>query len=80
MKQYQEEERSLIARRYMSEKTRVDQLFATIKGSPVEPREKVQQLRQELGDFHHSRAFQDCESMGELLELHLHSSLARHLV
>lgn len=80
MKQYQEEERSLIARRYLSEQTRISALFAAMKSSPAEPQDKVRQLAQELGDFHHSRAFENCESMGEVLEKHLQSALARNLV
>ncbi len=79
MKQYQEEERSLIARRYYSERSRVTALFAAMKGNPSEPLEKVIQLRGELGEFHHSRAFDGCESMGEVLETHLQAALARHL-
>lgn len=80
MKQYQEEERSLIARRYLSEQSRIGALFDAMKNSPEEPVEKVEQLAHELGEYHHSRAFDGCQSMGEVLEKHLQASLAKHLV
>jgi hypothetical protein len=80
MKQYQEEERSLIARRYLSERLRVHALCSSMKNNPLEPPDKVEQLRAELAEYHHSHAFEQCQSMGEILELHLHSSVARHVV
>jgi hypothetical protein len=80
MKQYQEEERSLIARRYLSEQLRVHALCSSMKNNPLEPPDKVEQLRAELAEYHHSHAFEQCQSMGEILELHLHSSVARHVV
>ena len=80
MKQYQEEERTLIARRYLSEQQRISALFDCMKLNPVEPPEKVESLKHELGEYHHTRAFEDCASMGEVAEKHLQHSLARHLV
>jgi hypothetical protein len=79
MKQYQEEERSLIARRYLSEQARLRALFEAMRANPHEPIEKVEQLRSELSDYHHSSAFLTCETMAEVLETHLQCSLARHL-
>jgi hypothetical protein len=79
MKQYQEEERSLIARRFLSEQSRLGALFDAMKASPAEPEEKVRLLAAELGEYHHTRAFDTCESMGDVLQAHLHATLARHL-
>jgi hypothetical protein len=79
MKQYQEEERSLISRRYLSEQSRLTSLFDCMKRNAAEPPEKVQQLARELGEYHHSKAFDDCKSMGDVVERHLQHSLARHL-
>lgn len=79
MKQYQEEERTLISRRYLSEQSRISALFDCMKKNPAEPAEKVLQLRHELGEYHHSKAFESCASMGEIVEKHLQHSLARHL-
>ena len=79
MKQYQDEERSLIARRYLSEKARITALCHVMRENATEPPEKVQQLREELSDYHHAVAFLSCETMGEVLDMHLTCSLARHL-
>jgi hypothetical protein len=80
MKQYQEEERSLIARRYQSEQLRLTALFDCMKRNPAEPQEKVEQLKHELAEYHHnSPAFAACNSMGDVVEHHLQHSLARHL-
>ena len=79
MKQYQEEERSLIARRYLAEQDRITQLFQCMKDNPAEPPAKVEQLKHELAEYHHSHAFDNLKSMGEVVECHLQSSLARHL-
>ena len=79
MKQYQEEERSLIARRYLAEKDRITQLFDCMRDNPAEPAAKVAQLKRELGEYHHSHAFDHLATMGDVVECHLQSSLARHL-
>jgi hypothetical protein len=80
MRQYQEEERSLIGRRYLAEQKRVSALYRCMKSNPTEPVEKVHQLREELGSYHHSRAFDHCATMGDVAELHLQQSLAKHVV
>ncbi len=79
MKQYQEEERSLISRRYLSEQTRLTALLRCMKHNAVEPFEKVTQLRAELGQYHHTHAFDLCNSMGEIVECNLDLMLRRHL-
>lgn len=79
MKQYQEEERSLIARRYLSELQRVSALIACMKKLPAEPAEKVTTLKRELGEYHQTTAFDDCSCMGDVVERNLEVTLARHL-
>ena len=79
MKQYQEEERSLIARRFLSEHQRIASLLACMRHHPAEPADKVASLKQELGEFHHTTAFDRCSSMGEVVEQNLAITLARHL-
>jgi hypothetical protein len=78
MKQYQEEERSLIARRYISEHQRITALLTCMKANPSEPVEKVQLLAQELAEYHHSDAFDNCDSMGSIVERNLEIMLGRH--
>ncbi|MDZ4289177.1 MAG: hypothetical protein U0984_14520 [Prosthecobacter sp.] len=80
MKQYQEEERSLISRRYISEHQRISALLECMKGNPCEPPDKVRQLAHELGEYHHSTAFDSCKSMGEIVERNLEITLARHII
>jgi hypothetical protein len=80
MNQYQEEERSLIARRYLSEHQRLGHLLSCMKNLPAEPAEKVTQLKQELNEYHHTSSFGSCGSMGEVVERNLEITLARHLV
>jgi hypothetical protein len=79
MKQYQEEERSLISRRYLSEHQRITSLLHCMKNNAVEPFEKVVQLRSELGEYHNSHLFDSCKSMGEIVERNLDLMLGRHL-
>lgn len=78
MKQYQEEERSLIARRYISEHQRITTLLTCMKANPREPIEKVRQLADELAEYHHSDVFDSCESMGAIVERNLEIMLGRH--
>ncbi len=78
MQQYQEEERSLIARRYISEHQRITTLLTCMKANPCEPIEKVNQLAQELADYHHTDVFDSCDSMGSIVERNLEVMLGRH--
>lgn len=79
MKQYQEEERSLISRRYISEHQRIATLLACMKKNAVEPFEKVVQLRAELGEYHQTHRFDSCQSMGDIVERNLEITLGKHL-
>jgi hypothetical protein len=80
MKQYQEEERSLISRRYLSEHQRLSALLRCMKKNAVEPFEKVVQLRAELSDYHQTHLFDSCQSMGEIVERNLDYMLGKHMV
>lgn len=80
MQQYQDEERSLIARRYISEHQRLFALLACMKKNPCEPQEKVMQLARELGEHHRTDRFDHCDSMGAIVETHLAIALGRHLI
>lgn len=80
MQQYQDEERSLIARRYISEHQRLSALIECMKKNPREPRDKVMQLARELGEHHRTDRFDACDSMGAVVETNLAVALARHLI
>ncbi|MBX7207054.1 MAG: hypothetical protein K1X78_01975 [Verrucomicrobiaceae bacterium] len=79
MRQYQDEERSLIARRYLAEHQRVSALLSCMKRQPAEPPEKVATLKRELGEYHQSSAFDGCTCMGDVVEKNLEVTLAKHL-
>ncbi|TLD69676.1 hypothetical protein FEM03_17120 [Phragmitibacter flavus] len=79
MQQYQQEERTLIARRFLAEKGRLRSLFRCMKSHPVEPVAKVEQLKRELGDYHSTDYFAGCASMGDLVEKHIEFTLGRLL-
>ncbi len=79
MQQYQDEERSLIARRYVAERERIADLLRAMKNHPQEPMVKVMELRSELGEFHKTDAFANCDSMGAVVEMNLDVTLGKHL-
>ena len=71
VRQYQAEERALMARRARTEHTRLRELLALMREEELAPPDKVVQLRQALGRYHRSAAFEQCESMGELVRQNL---------
>lgn len=75
MQQYQQEERALIARRFLAEKGRLRSLFRCMKHHPEEPPAKVAQLKAELGEYHSTTTFEACTSMGDLVEKHIEFTL-----
>lgn len=77
--QYQQEERSLIARRFLAEKSRLRAIFRAMKHHPAEPPEKVAQLKHELGEYHKTATFESAHSMGDLVEKHLEFVLGKLL-
>jgi hypothetical protein len=80
MQQYQEEERTLIARRYISEHQRIHLLLDCMKKNPSEPQDKMQLLARELGEYHQTTRFDSCTSMGDVVERNLEITLGKHLV
>ncbi|WP_343691915.1 hypothetical protein [Chitinophaga sp.] len=67
MRQYQEEERSLINNRIRLVRYRLDDLLACMKEDQISPQKKVDQLAGELAAFHHHDGFNGCHNMGELI-------------
>jgi len=79
VKQYQAEERSLIARRLIASRYRLKDLIDCMEEDDISTPEKVTQLREELAKHHASDDFMKCESMGSILKLHLKLSLGKHI-
>jgi hypothetical protein len=67
-KQYQSEERALIAKRIKTSKYRVNQLLEVMINDDLSTPEKVKSLRKELADHYKNDAFKKCNSMGELMK------------
>jgi aminoglycoside phosphotransferase family enzyme len=75
MRQYQEEERSLINNRVKLVHYRLQDLLTSMKQDIVSPQKKVDQLALELSEFHHQPSFKKCKNMGELVEEQLNHYL-----
>jgi hypothetical protein len=79
VKQYQAEERSLIARRLIATRYRTKDLIDCMEEDDISTPEKVKQLREDLAKHHSNEGFLECESMGAILKLQLKSTLAKHI-
>lgn len=67
VRQYQLEERSLIAARIKASLDQVKELFDVMVIDTLSKPDKVYQLKHELADHHHNHAFLRCQTMGELV-------------
>ncbi|WP_109694701.1 hypothetical protein [Chitinophaga deserti] len=76
VKQYQQEERSLIARRIKVQRHRIKDLRDVIMNDRVSFPGKIKQLGEELAEHYHDKVFARCTTMGEIIE----RSLKRLLV
>ena len=79
VKQYQVEERSLIARRLIATRYRLKDLIDCMEQDSVSTPEKVIQLREDLTRHHANDDFLECETMGAILKLQLKSTLAKQI-
>lgn len=71
MKQYQREERALIANRVKAEKTRIDDLLNAMSTDTLSQRKNVLSLRKDLAHHYKNKNFLKCESMGALVRMSL---------
>jgi hypothetical protein len=67
VRQYQLEERSLIARRARNSRQQINQLLNHMIKDKISFEEKVIQLKNELAEHHHNSDFLKCNSMGEIV-------------
>ncbi len=70
-KQYQHEERTLMARRLKSARVRIKDLMDCMRQDEISTPEKVEQLKQELANHHQNEEFLGCQNMGEVVRLNL---------
>ncbi len=76
MVQYQNEERALIARRANTAPYRLNNLKVCMCEDNLSEEDKIHQLKQELADYHESKAFLDCVTMGEVVFTHIEYCLS----
>lgn len=67
MRQYQREERALIATRVKSSHTELEDILQTMENDQLAPKSHVDQLKNELAKHYQSKDFLKCNSMGEIL-------------
>ena len=67
MRQYQREERSLIATRVKSSHLELEDVLQTMENDQLAPKSHVDQLKNELAKHYQSKDFLKCNSMGEIL-------------
>jgi len=77
MRQYQDEERTLIERRCQIARVRLDALWTAMCNEEIAPEEHVLRLREGLNHYHETTAFSACETMGQLVRMNLDVSLAK---
>lgn len=74
-RQYQIEERTLIARRYNMQYERLSALIDCMRKQSISSAEKVIQLCKDLNGYYRTEEFKNCKNMGDVLDLHLRFSL-----
>ena len=75
MQQYQMEERTLITRRVLVAHHRLAALFDCMVKDELSADETVAELREGLNSYHQQRAFDQCNSMGDLVRRNLEVAL-----
>ncbi|MEQ9427050.1 MAG: hypothetical protein RJQ09_21690 [Cyclobacteriaceae bacterium] len=78
-KQYQFEERTLIARRLNIQSERLHYLLDCMRKDRISRQDKVIQLKKELNKFLRTRDFDDCSNMGDILQVNLKLMLSDHI-
>jgi hypothetical protein len=71
VKQYQLEERSLIAARARVERARLTELLAIMRTDEISDADKVTTLREELATHHQNPVFLGCQTMGEIVDANI---------
>lgn len=77
MRQYQDEERTLIERRLALAHNRLSSFWEAMLPDEIAPEEHVLRLRGELDKYHEREAFADCETMGQLVKRNVEVSISK---
>jgi hypothetical protein len=78
IRQYQYEERSLLAKRMLVGKKRLSRLIKVMKNDEIAPKEKMESLRQEIFESIHDNSLKNCQSMGDIVESVLNFTLKNY--
>ncbi len=68
VRQYQKEERSLIARRYKVSRAEIADLLRAMSSDKISPIENVRKLGKDLAKHYSDPDFEQCETMGDLVK------------
>lgn len=79
IKQYQTEERTMIAFRLASARYKIKQLLDIMQRDTITTPEKLKQLSKELAAYHDKPSLLKCSSTGALLRIHLKHMLRKSL-
>lgn len=71
MRQYQREERALIATRFKSSHKEIEDVLKAMEKDQIAPTQNVEQLRDELSKHYKNSDFLKCENMAQILRLSL---------
>lgn len=77
VRQYQNEERTLIARRLKQYRYQLKALVDCMRADNISTDAHVELLKSELTEHYKDKRFSECENMGELLRLNLYKTLAK---
>ena len=78
LRQYQAEERTLMARRARTERHRLKALLDVMRPHQLAPLAKVEELKAALNRYHCTSSFDRCDSMGDLVRRNLWLMLKVH--
>ena len=67
IKQYQQEERSIMAKRMLVGKKRLSRLLRIMRTDEIAPKEKMESLREEIFDYLKDNNLKLCDSMGDIV-------------
>lgn len=78
VRQYQIEERSMMANRVLAERVRLHDLLEVMKKDQLSLPENLEQLKKELSQHYKNPQFLACHSMGDVVELSLKMVTSNH--
>ncbi|MDN5203305.1 hypothetical protein QQ008_18100 [Fulvivirgaceae bacterium BMA10] len=77
VRQYQKEERSLIATRIKTSRYVIKELLDAMQNDVISTQENVELLRNELAEHYKNKVFLKCETMGQILKNSLKTALIK---